>query len=36
VLACIVFFPQERFRISIVDPALLVCAGTWRALRVTA
>jgi 4-amino-4-deoxy-L-arabinose transferase-like glycosyltransferase len=36
VLACIVFFPQERFRISIVDPALLVCAGAWRALRVTA
>jgi 4-amino-4-deoxy-L-arabinose transferase-like glycosyltransferase len=35
VLACIVFFPQERFRIPVVDPALLVCAGAWRALRVT-
>ena len=35
-LAGIVFFPQERFRIPIVDPALLVCAGAWWALRVTA
>jgi 4-amino-4-deoxy-L-arabinose transferase-like glycosyltransferase len=36
VLACVVFFPQERFRIPIVDPALLVCAGAWWALRVAA
>jgi len=36
VLACLVFFPQERFRIPIVDPALVVCAGAWRALQVTA
>jgi len=36
VLACLVFFPQERFRIPIVDPVLVVCAGAWRALQVTA
>jgi 4-amino-4-deoxy-L-arabinose transferase-like glycosyltransferase len=28
VLICLVFFPQERFRIPIVDPALIVCAST--------
>jgi len=27
VLAGIVFFPQERFRIPVIDPALIVCAG---------
>jgi hypothetical protein len=27
VVACIIFFPQERFRIPIIDPALIVCAG---------
>jgi hypothetical protein len=32
-LVCLVFFPQERFRIPIVDPALLVTAAAWRALR---
>jgi hypothetical protein len=36
ILACVVFFPQERFRIPIVDPTLLVSAGAWRAARVTA
>ena len=25
----LVFFPQERFRIPVVDPALLVCAACW-------
>jgi 4-amino-4-deoxy-L-arabinose transferase-like glycosyltransferase len=35
ILACVVFFPQERFRIPIVDPTLLVSAGAWRAPRVT-
>lgn len=34
VAVCIVFFPQERFRIPVIDPALLVLAGllvaTWR------
>jgi hypothetical protein len=32
-LVCVVFFPQERFRIPVVDPALLVFAGSWWALR---
>jgi hypothetical protein len=32
-LACLVFFPQERFRLPVIDPALLVCAGVWLALR---
>jgi hypothetical protein len=26
-LVCVVFFPQERFRIPVVDPALIVCAA---------
>lgn len=26
-LACLVFFPQERFRIPVIDPALVVLAG---------
>jgi hypothetical protein len=36
ILAGVVFFPQERFRIPIVDPTLLVSAAAWRASRVTA
>lgn len=35
-LVCVVFFPQERFRIPVVDPTLLVSAAAWWALRVTA
>jgi hypothetical protein len=27
VLVCIVFFPQERFRIPVIDPVLIVCAA---------
>ena len=34
--ACLLFFPQERFRIPVVDPALVVLAASWLALRVTA
>ena len=35
VLAGLVFFPQERFRIPVIDPALIVCAaaacaGRWN------
>ena len=26
-LACMIFFPQERFRIPVIDPALIVCAA---------
>ncbi len=33
ILVCVVFFPQERFRIPVVDPALLVTAASWWALR---
>jgi hypothetical protein len=25
----LVFFPQERFRIPVLDPALIVCAACW-------
>jgi 4-amino-4-deoxy-L-arabinose transferase-like glycosyltransferase len=31
ILICLVFFPQERFRVPIVDPTLIVCAGAWAA-----
>jgi hypothetical protein len=27
VLTCIIFFPQERFRIPVIDPMLIVCAA---------
>jgi 4-amino-4-deoxy-L-arabinose transferase-like glycosyltransferase len=27
VLTCLIFFPQERFRIPIIDPVLIICAG---------
>lgn len=27
VLACLIFFPQERFRIPVIDPVLIVCAS---------
>jgi hypothetical protein len=32
VLVCLIFFPQERFRVPILDPALIVAAaaGTRR------
>jgi len=30
VAICLIFFPQERFRIPVIDPALIVCAsGAW-------
>lgn len=32
-LVGLVFFPQERFRIPVLDPTLLVMAASWRALR---
>jgi hypothetical protein len=32
-LVCLVFFPQERFRIPVVDPTLLVMAASAWALR---
>ena len=33
VMVCILFFPQERFRIPVLDPVLIVCAGAWYGLR---
>lgn len=33
-LAGVVFFPQERFRIPAVDPALIVCASAWVGHRL--
>ena len=33
VIVCVVFFPQERFRIPVLDPALIVCAGAWFGMR---
>jgi 4-amino-4-deoxy-L-arabinose transferase-like glycosyltransferase len=27
VLVCLVFFPQERFRVPVIDPVLIVCAA---------
>jgi 4-amino-4-deoxy-L-arabinose transferase-like glycosyltransferase len=33
VLAGLVFFPQERYRIPAIDPALIVCAACWLGLR---
>ncbi len=33
ILVGVIFFPQERFRIPVVDPALLVTAASWWALR---
>lgn len=33
VIVCVLFFPQERFRIPVLDPALIVCAGAWFGMR---
>lgn len=33
VIVCILFFPQERFRIPVIDPTLIICAGVWYAHR---
>jgi hypothetical protein len=31
VAVTLIFFPQERFRIPIIDPTLVVCAaGLWK------
>jgi len=36
VIVCILFFPQERFRIPVIDPTLIICAGVWLAHRAKA
>jgi hypothetical protein len=33
ILVCVVFFPQERFRLPILDPVLLICAASFFAFR---
>jgi 4-amino-4-deoxy-L-arabinose transferase-like glycosyltransferase len=33
-LVCMVFFPQERFRIPVIDPVLIVCASAFVSSRV--
>ena len=33
VAVCLIFFPQERFRIPTIDPTLLICAGALFAAR---
>jgi 4-amino-4-deoxy-L-arabinose transferase-like glycosyltransferase len=33
VLMCLIFFPQERFRIPVVDPTLIVCASALAGRR---
>jgi 4-amino-4-deoxy-L-arabinose transferase-like glycosyltransferase len=30
ILMCLVFFPQDRFRIPVIDPVLIICAGAVR------
>jgi hypothetical protein len=33
VMVCVLFFPQERFRIPVIDPTLIVCAALFAADR---
>jgi len=35
VLVCVVFFPQERFRIPVIDPTLVVLASGGLALTLS-
>jgi len=35
-LAELIFFPQERYRIPVLDPALIVCATAWIGSYLTA
>lgn len=32
VITCVLFMPQERFRIPVLDPTLIVCAAAWIAV----
>jgi hypothetical protein len=34
VIVSLLFFPQERFRIPVLDPTLIVCAGIWCGSRL--
>jgi 4-amino-4-deoxy-L-arabinose transferase-like glycosyltransferase len=33
IATCLIFFPQERFRIPVIDPVLVICAAAAIALR---
>jgi hypothetical protein len=33
VIMSLVFFPQERFRIPVVDPTLVIAAAAWMGSR---
>ena len=33
IATCLIFFPQERFRIPILDPTMIVCASCWLSER---
>jgi hypothetical protein len=33
IIVGLIFFPQERFRIPVLDPTLIVCAAIWCAAR---
>jgi hypothetical protein len=33
IATCLIFFPQERFRIPVIDPALVICAAAALAPR---
>jgi 4-amino-4-deoxy-L-arabinose transferase-like glycosyltransferase len=36
IVTCLIFFPQERFRIPVIDPVLIVCAAAvWMTGRET-
>ena len=35
VIASLIFFPQERFRIPVLDPTFIICAATWLAGTTT-
>jgi hypothetical protein len=35
VVMSVIFFPQERFRIPVLDPTLVVCAGCWIGPRAS-
>jgi 4-amino-4-deoxy-L-arabinose transferase-like glycosyltransferase len=34
IATCLIFFPQERFRIPILDPTMIICASGWLAERI--
>jgi 4-amino-4-deoxy-L-arabinose transferase-like glycosyltransferase len=37
IVTCLIFFPQERFRIPVIDPVLIICAaGLWATGREAA